>query len=157
MFGGSDSGIPDAGFPPLESGPDNVVADATTADAGPDSAGAIDASPDAEGVADAVSDVASSDSAVEATKKDSSPGPDSTADGTLLDAAESGTDRDSAADVGAADGPPVPTTITFVSGADWPWFAGDLGGADGGSLGMAAVVCVTPTSPPTARRVPSVT
>jgi hypothetical protein len=39
------------------------------------------------------------------------------------------------------------TSVTFASGAEWPWFAGDLGGPKGASLGMAALVCVSPTAP----------
>jgi hypothetical protein len=38
-------------------------------------------------------------------------------------------------------------TVTFVSGNDWSWYGGDLSGADGGPLGTAADVCVTPTTP----------
>jgi hypothetical protein len=92
----------------------------------------------------AVADVAIADAAA----NDSSSVADATADVTVEDDADAGANGDAAADVGTADGTPVPTTITFVSGSDWPWFAGDLGGVDGGSLGMAAVVCVTPTTPP---------
>ncbi len=33
-------------------------------------------------------------------------------------------------------------TVALLSGADWPWFPGGLGGADGGALGPAALVCV---------------
>jgi len=56
-----------------------------------------------------------------------------------------------AADAGpgdAGDGAPPVTQVEFFSGADWPWFGGDLNGPDGGSLGMAALVCVTPDTPP---------
>jgi hypothetical protein len=48
----------------------------------------------------------------------------------------------------AGDGAPPVTRIEFVSGADWPWFLGDLSGPDGGSVGTAALVCVTPDTPP---------
>jgi hypothetical protein len=48
----------------------------------------------------------------------------------------------------AGDGAPPLTQVEFVSGADWPWFPGDLSGPDGGSAGMAALVCVTPDTPP---------
>jgi hypothetical protein len=57
-----------------------------------------------------------------------------------------------AADAGpgdAGDGAPPVTQVEFVSGADWPWFGGDLNGPDGGSIGTAALVCVTPDTPPT--------
>jgi hypothetical protein len=39
------------------------------------------------------------------------------------------------------------TTIPLLSGSDWPWFPGGLGGVDGGSLGSAGPVCVTADIP----------
>jgi hypothetical protein len=39
-------------------------------------------------------------------------------------------------------------TLTFVSGKDWPWYGGDLSGADGGALGTAVEVCAAPAAPP---------
>jgi hypothetical protein len=39
------------------------------------------------------------------------------------------------------------TTILLLSGSDWPWFPGGLGGVDGGSLGSAGLVCVTADIP----------
>ena len=39
------------------------------------------------------------------------------------------------------------TTLTFVSGPDWPSFDGDLSGSDGGTSGPAKTVCVAPGVP----------
>jgi len=38
-------------------------------------------------------------------------------------------------------------SAAFASGADWPSFDGDLGGAHGASLGNAKAVCVSPSVP----------
>jgi hypothetical protein len=56
-------------------------------------------------------------------------------------APSTGTDASATA---SADGG---VTLPFASGADWGWFGGDLDGADGGSLGTAVDVCVTPSVP----------
>ena len=37
--------------------------------------------------------------------------------------------------------------ITFASGPDWDSYGGDLGGADGGTLGPAKLVCLSASSP----------
>lgn len=96
-------------------------------------AGSVEAGPD--------------DGEADATAFDSSFDVESTAEADAVDAVDASQD-DGLPDVGTTDVAWVPSTITFVSGDDWPWFAGDLDGADGGSMGTASVVCVTPTSPP---------
>src|ERR1700722_16889075 len=41
----------------------------------------------------------------------------------------------------------IVSKLTFVSDSSWPWFPGGLAGPDGGSLGTAALVCVTSSVP----------
>jgi len=59
-----------------------------------------------------------------------------------------GTTADTGSDSAIVGDAGTPTTLTFVSGADWPSFDGDLTGSDGGAFGNAKTVCVSPGVPP---------